>query len=82
VELFVSGLSERAGDDLIPEPWTAKKPVRLVTARAILLAGMANFLRDHSHAVTLIESATAHANHRHLAPLLTDMGAIIGGHST
>lgn len=79
VELFVPGLSERAGDDLIPEPWTAQKPVRLVTARAILLAGMANFLRDRRHAVTLIKSATAYTNHRHLGPLLTGMGAIGGG---
>lgn len=82
VELFVPGLSERAADDLIPEPWTAKKPVRLVTARTILLAGMANFLRDHRRAVTLIGNATAYANHRHLGSLLTGMGAIIGGYRT
>jgi hypothetical protein len=32
-ELFVPGLSERTMDNLIPEPWTADRPVRLVTAQ-------------------------------------------------
>jgi hypothetical protein len=80
VELFVPGLSERAGDNLIPEPWTAQNPVRLVTARAILLAAMANFLRDHRNALALIQNATVYANHRRLHPLLIGMGATVGGY--
>jgi hypothetical protein len=74
VELVVPGLSERVGDDLIPEPWTAQKPIRLVTARVTLLAGMANFLRDHG--VTLIQNATV----RRLRPLLVSAVATIGGY--
>ena len=79
VELFVPGLSERATDDLIPEPWTASKPVRLVTARTILLAGMTRFLRDHRYAIDLIQSASAYANYRALHPLLADMHGTIRG---
>ena len=82
VELFVPGLSERAEDDLIPEPWTSKKPLRLVTARTILLAGMSSFLRDHRHGLSLIQSAIAYVDHRHLRPLLIGMGATIGGQRT
>jgi hypothetical protein len=52
-EFFVPGLSDRTSDDLIPQPWTEHSPVRLVTARTILLAGIANFLRDRRHAVGL-----------------------------
>jgi hypothetical protein len=79
VELFIPGLSERATDDLIPEPWTASKPVRLVTARTILLAGMTSFFRDHRDAIVLIQGASACANCRALYPLLTGMHGAIRG---
>ena len=79
-ELFVPGLSERTRDDLIPEPWTADRPVRLVTARTILLAGMANFLRDRRQAVDLVQSASAYVSHRGFPPLLISMRAVASEH--
>ncbi len=47
-DLFVPGLSEitREQGILVPEVWTIKKPVRLVTARIILLAALSHFLAD------------------------------------
>jgi len=72
-ELFVPGLSERAQDDLLPEPWTAQAPVRLVTARTILLAGMASFVSNHRQAVDLVRSASAYVSHRGFHPLLASL---------
>jgi hypothetical protein len=77
-ELFVPGLSERTRDDLIPKPWTADTPVRLVTARTILLAGMANFLRNRSQALCLVQRASPYVAHRGLDPLLTSIRTIVG----
>jgi hypothetical protein len=75
-ELFVPGLSERWNDGLLPEPWTADKPVRLVTARTILLAGMANFLRDREQAIAEVQRVAPYVGHRHrLALLLSTLRA-------
>lgn len=46
-ELFVPGLQELLSENhLVPEIWTSRRPVRLVTARTILLAAMAAFFAD------------------------------------
>jgi hypothetical protein len=46
-ELFLPGLRERLHQDpLLPTPWTEQRPVRLVTARTILYAALANFLAE------------------------------------
>jgi hypothetical protein len=46
-ELFVPGLADLSSDEhLVPEIWTDRKPVRLVTARTILFAAMAAFFAD------------------------------------
>ena len=47
-DLFVPGLSELTREEgiLVPDAWTAAKPVRLVPARIILLAGLSHFLID------------------------------------
>jgi hypothetical protein len=77
-EFFVPGLSDRTSDDLIPQPWTEHSPVRLVTARTILLAGIANFLRDRRHAVGLVQRASACVNHRCFHLLFASMRGIAG----
>jgi hypothetical protein len=56
-ELFVSGLRERMSQELIPHTWTAKDPVRLVAARAILLAAMETFLQDARQAFMKVTHA-------------------------
>jgi hypothetical protein len=49
-ELFVPGLRTLSSEhQLIPKAWTSRKPVRLVTARAILLAAMAAFFVNVRH---------------------------------
>jgi hypothetical protein len=60
-ELFVPGLRERLSEDpLVPGTWTARKPVRLVTARTILFAAMAEFFADATIGFKRVtESATA-----------------------
>jgi TniQ len=46
-ELFVPGRAKLLSDEhLVPEIWTDRKPVRLVTARTILFAAMAAFFAD------------------------------------
>jgi hypothetical protein len=46
-ELFLPGLQERLNQHpLVQTLWTERRPVRLVTARTILYAAMANFLAD------------------------------------
>ena len=46
-ELFVPGLRQLTREEtLVPVLWTEKKPVRLVTARTILLAALSPFLQD------------------------------------
>ena len=47
-DLFVPGLSEltREEGNFVSDVWTAKRPVRLVTARTVLLAGLSHFLAD------------------------------------
>lgn len=46
-ELFVPGLRKLSSEhQLMPETWTVRRPVRLVTARAILLAAMAAFIAN------------------------------------
>lgn len=46
-ELFLPDLHDRLRKHpLLPSPWTERNPVRLVTARAILLAALANSLAD------------------------------------
>ena len=50
-ELFLPDRSERLPEyPLLPELWTEQRPVRLVTARAILFAAMANFLAEPKEA--------------------------------
>jgi hypothetical protein len=61
IELFVPGLAARWRANLIPEPWTNKRPVRLVTARTILLAGMATALDDRAAALGVLTSAASYA---------------------
>ena len=61
IELFVPGPTELWGDGLVPKPWTLNKPVRLVTARTILLAGMATFLGDRNKALCSPEQLLASA---------------------
>jgi hypothetical protein len=77
-ELFVPGLSERWQDDLLPEPWTADKPIRLVTARTILLAGMTNFLDDRDSGLRLLESAAGYVRHPEFRPLLLSLSTGAG----
>lgn len=77
-ELFVPGLSKRWSDDLLPEPWTAARPVRSPTARAILLAAMATFLGHRDAAVDLLQSASAYVRHPDFRPLLLSLSASAG----
>jgi hypothetical protein len=74
VELFVPGLAARWRANLIPEPWTNKRPVRLVTARTILLAGMATALDDRAAALSVLKSAVSHVPHRDFGPLVSGLG--------
>jgi len=46
-ELFLPGLRERLDEHpLVPSLWTERRPVRLVTARTVLYAAMADFMAD------------------------------------
>jgi TniQ len=46
-ELFLPGLRERLNEHrLLETPWTERRPVRLVTARTILYAALANFMAN------------------------------------
>jgi hypothetical protein len=72
-ELFVPGLAERWRANLIPEPWTRERPVRLVTARTILFAGMATALGGREAALALLQSAASHVPHRDFDPLVFDL---------
>jgi TniQ len=72
-ELFVPGLADRWHANLLPEPWTEDQPVRLVTARTILLAGLTALLEDRDRAVRLLTRATAHVRHRDFTPLLSSL---------
>ncbi len=58
-DLFVPGLHELAREEgvLIPDIWTAQKPVQLVTARIILLAGLSNFLADPKASFRRVQDA-------------------------
>lgn len=54
-EFLLPGLRERLSEyPLLPALWTEKSPVRLVTARTILFAAMANFQIDPRAAYTRI----------------------------
>ena len=59
VDLFVPGLSELTREEgtLVPKAWTTKKPVQLVTARIILLAGLSNFLTDPAASIRRVQDA-------------------------
>jgi hypothetical protein len=70
-ELFVPGLADLWRANLIPEPWTNRRPVRLVTARTILLAGMATAFEKRERALSLLESASPHVWHRDFGPLVS-----------
>jgi hypothetical protein len=70
VELFVPGLAERWRANLVPEPWTNGRPVRLVTARTILFAGMATALDDREAALAVLQSAAPHVPHRDFGPIV------------
>ena len=72
-ELFVPGLAERWCANLIPQPWTNKHPVRLVTARTILLAGLATALDDREAALGALKSAASHVPHRDFGPLVSGL---------
>ena len=58
-DLFVPGLHELAREEgvLIPDIWTPQKPVQLVTARIILLAGLSNFLADPKASFRRVQDA-------------------------
>jgi hypothetical protein len=73
IELFVPGLSEMWRDNLVPAPWTSDKPVRLVTARTILLAGMMTFLNNREKTVDILNSASPYVSHTGFRPLLTSL---------
>ena len=73
-ELFVPGLAARWRANLVPEPWTNERPVRLVTARTILLAGMATALGDRTAALRTLKSAASHVPHRDFSPLISGLG--------
>ncbi len=73
VELFVPGLTERWRANLVPEPWTNDRPVRLVTARTILFAGMATALDDREAALAVLKSAAFHVPHRDFGRLVSDL---------
>lgn len=74
VELFVPGLAELWRANLVPEPWTNERPVRLVTARTLLLAGMATALDDRPVALGVFKSAASHVPHRDFGPLVSGLG--------
>ena len=73
IELFVPGLSELRRDNLIPAPWTSDKPVRLVTARTILLAGMAALLSSREKTLDLLTRVSRCVSHPGFGPLLTSL---------
>ena len=74
-ELFVPGLAARWRLNLVPEPWTNERPVRLVTARTILLAGMTMAFDDRAAALDVFKSAASHVRHREFGPLVFGLGA-------
>jgi TniQ len=56
-ELFIPELRERRfSDPLVPKRWTAREPVKLVTARTILFAAMATFFANARHSLRQIVS--------------------------
>jgi len=62
-ELFVPSLGELAlYDILLPEPWTEQHPVRLVTARTILFAALANFMTNPKEAFNRVRKACGGLN--------------------
>jgi hypothetical protein len=71
-------LSERWRDNLLPDPWTSDRPVRLVTARTILLAGMATFLSNRDAAVDLLSSAAPCVSHTGFRPTLISLSSGTG----
>jgi TniQ len=73
-ELFVPGLAERWHENLVPEPWTNARPVRLVTARTILLAGMATALDDRLATLGVFKGAASHVPHRDFGPRVSGLG--------
>ena len=63
-EHFVPGLHDLCREDaLLPTTWSEAKPVRLVTARTILLAAMPRFCDDPPHALSLIRGAGGSARY-------------------
>ncbi len=57
-ELFVPGLAELTRDVgvLIPDVWNAGRPLRLVTARTILFAALASFLKDPASSMQRVKA--------------------------
>ena len=68
------GLPERWHENLVPEPWTNARPVRLVTARTILLAGMATALDDRLATLGVFKGAASHVPHRDFGPRVSGLG--------
>ena len=63
-EHFVSGLHDLCREDsLLPTTWSETKPVRLVTARTILLAAMARFSNDPQSSFSMIRGASGSAGY-------------------
>ncbi len=61
---FVPGLHDLCREHaLLPTTWSEAKPVRLVTARTILLAAMARFCDDPPGALSLIRGAGGSARY-------------------
>ena len=72
-ELFVPGLASLWSANLIPEPWTTKRPARLVTARTILLAGMAAAFNDRVATINLLWSVAPGVRNLDFRPLVLSL---------
>jgi hypothetical protein len=73
VELFVPGLADRWCLNLVPEPWTKERPVRLVTARTILFAGMTEVFGNRIAALAKFHRVAAFVRHSELLSLLSSL---------
>jgi hypothetical protein len=68
----------RAGVLRRPLAMSDLRPVRLVTARTILLAGMPMAFDDPAASLGVFKSAASHVPHRDFGPLVSGLGANAG----